>query len=138
MLPTTTNESTFKALAKTIGSTLAKFHNSGYIHGDITPSNILLRSPNSYNINRETAKNESVYSVVLIDYGLSYASVMAEDRAVDLYVFERALSIYRTVFPDFEKSVLEEGYFPNVNKSEPTRVKLTEVRSRGRKRIMLG
>lgn len=29
---------------------------------------------------------------VLIDFGLSYVSVMPEDKAVDLYVLERAFS----------------------------------------------
>ena len=69
------------ALAKMIGSTVAKMHASGLIHGDITTSNILV-------INSDTGDD---VSLVMIDFGLSYQEGSPEDKGVDLYVLERAL-----------------------------------------------
>lgn len=54
---------------------LGKFlHYSGVIHGDLTTSNMIY-------------KDDQIY---LIDFGLSYVKTSIEDRAVDLYVLERA------------------------------------------------
>lgn len=47
------------------------------VHGDLTTSNIMLRDGNAGKI-------------VMIDFGLSYISTLVEDKAVDLYVMERA------------------------------------------------
>jgi Kae1-associated kinase Bud32 len=47
-------------------------------HGDLTTSNLMLRDEES--------------SLVIIDFGLSYVSKLHEDKAVDLYVLERAFS----------------------------------------------
>ncbi|CAG8449733.1 11715_t:CDS:2 [Funneliformis mosseae] len=63
-------------LAKKIGIALAKVHEIDIIHGDLTTSNLMLR--------------ESNQSLVVIDFGLSYISSLPEDKAVDLYVLERA------------------------------------------------
>lgn len=51
-------------------------HKTDIIHGDLTTSNMLLRSS---------------LDIVLIDFGLSYISTLIEDKAVDLYVLERAI-----------------------------------------------
>ncbi|KAI8884390.1 DUF1900-domain-containing protein [Backusella circina FSU 941] len=66
------------SLAEKIGSSLGKMHALDIIHGDLTTSNLMLREEND--------------SVVLIDFGLSFGSRLAEDKAVDLYVLERAFS----------------------------------------------
>ena len=47
-------------LAKMVGSVVAKMHQSGLIHGDLTSSNILVEN---------TA--ESAYQLAMIDFGLS-------------------------------------------------------------------
>ena len=65
-----------KEIAEKMGKSIATLHKSGIIHGDLTTSNFLLRKDD--------------LSLVMIDFGLSYASILAEDRAVDLYVLERA------------------------------------------------
>eukprot|EP00833_Pecoramyces_ruminatium_P004719 jgi/Orpsp1_1/1178751/evm.model.c7180000066606.1 len=62
-------------LMKEIGIMLAKMHSIDIIHGDLTTSNMILRDDNE---------------VVLIDFGLGYTSHLIEDKAVDLYVLERA------------------------------------------------
>jgi len=66
-------------VAKEIGAALSKMHNIEVIHGDLTTSNLMMR--------KETGD-----SVVLIDFGLSYVSNLIEDKAVDLYVLERAFT----------------------------------------------
>ncbi|CAG8488448.1 3935_t:CDS:2 [Acaulospora colombiana] len=63
-------------LAEKIGVAIARMHAVDVIHGDLTTSNLLLRNSNK--------------SLVVIDFGLSYVSSLPEDKAVDLYVLERA------------------------------------------------
>ncbi|KAJ1672971.1 serine/threonine-protein kinase bud32, partial [Spiromyces aspiralis] len=63
-------------LMRKIGESLAKMHDSDIIHGDLTTSNMIIRDTSG--------------SLVLIDFGLGYYSNLAEDKAVDLYVLERA------------------------------------------------
>lgn len=57
---------------------MAALHDGGVVHGDLTTSNLILRSPDS--------------ALVLIDFGLAYTTTLAEDKAVDLYVLERAIT----------------------------------------------
>jgi TP53 regulating kinase-like protein len=64
-------------IAKQIGEAIGKMHNVDVIHGDLTTSNIMMRQESG--------------SPVIIDFGLSYVSQLVEDKAVDLYVLERAL-----------------------------------------------
>jgi len=83
---------------------------------------------------------------VIIDFGLSSASLMAEDRAVDLYVLERAFDSthpvqqgqephFDRVLKGYEKVLRERG---KKGEWERTEKRLEEVRMRGRKRSMVG
>ncbi|XP_053991581.1 EKC/KEOPS complex subunit TP53RK-like isoform X2 [Hylaeus volcanicus] len=117
--------SSLSQMAKKIGQSLAKLHNSGCIHGDITPCNILIRFPETEFENGIDAKSMELLTVY-IDFGLSFMSSMAENRAVDLYVLERALKTYMKAFPVFTRVLLEEGYFPHVSQSQAVREKLVE------------
>lgn len=94
-------------------------------------------------------------SQVLIDFGLAYQSSLVEDRAVDLYVLERA---FASTHPDSEQFFiqvmygykqrignklwsaiskrLEEGEFVEVSYDGSTAHH--SVRLRGRKRSMVG
>ena len=72
------------ALMGRIGRLVGKMHESGVVHGDMTTSNLMLRGVLE---DDNTAFGEAV----LIDFGLAAQSVQdEEDRAVDLYVLERA------------------------------------------------
>lgn len=64
-------------VVKRLGDIIALMHAHDIIHGDLTTSNFMMN---------EQDKNR----VVAIDFGLSTQSNMAEDKAVDLYVLERA------------------------------------------------
>ena len=67
---------TAHAWAKEIGIVIGKMHDADIVHGDLTTSNIMIREVDS--------------KAILIDFGLSTVSTVLEDKAVDLYVLERA------------------------------------------------
>ncbi|XP_028804089.1 EKC/KEOPS complex subunit bud32 isoform X1 [Neltuma alba] len=71
------NEKQLDDIASQIGDAIGKIHDGGLIHGDLTTSNMLLKNGTN--------------QLVLIDFGLSFISTLPEDKAVDLYVLERAL-----------------------------------------------
>ncbi|KAF9947520.1 TP53 regulating kinase [Mortierella alpina] len=110
-------------LASLIGKALGLMHNIDVIHGDLTTSNLLMR--------------EETGAVVLIDFGLSYVSQLIEDKAVDLYVLERAFS---STHPNTEVMFdqILEAYGQSSKASKQILKKLEDVRMRGRKRSMLG
>ncbi|ESW96457.1 hypothetical protein KL918_000410 [Ogataea parapolymorpha] len=116
-----------------VGQAIAKLHLQNIVHGDLTSSNILLEQ-----------KMEKLQPT-LIDFGLSAYSPLAEDKAVDLYVLERALTSTHPVYSKTYNEWLLQGYEetycnkPN-NKRKYTEVskRLEDVRLRGRKRSMLG
>ena len=111
---------------KGIGETVAKLHNDGVIHGDLTTSNILVDAGNGDEL-------------VLIDFGLGFSEGSAEDKGVDLYVLERA---FLSTHPNMEEqfAVLLDAYKSTLNKGERRVVvaKYEEIRMRGRKRTMVG
>lgn len=119
-------------MARIIGSILARLHDSDIIHGDLTTSNMIIKSNL---MDKNTALTR--FDIHLIDFGLSVSSGLAEDKAVDLYVLERA---FLSSHPNSEGlfSELLESYKVTSSKSKPVLIKLDEVRLRGRKRSMLG
>jgi len=111
-----------------IGSEIAKMHKAEVIHGDLTTSNIMLRHPSS----RGRAE------IVLIDFGLAYVSNLVEDKAVDLYVLERAFSSTHPASEPLFALVLQ-GYAAQAGKDwKLIKNRLDDVRLRGRKRSMVG
>ncbi|KAJ2809765.1 serine/threonine-protein kinase bud32 [Coemansia furcata] len=104
-----------------VGRILHKMHSFDIIHGDLTTSNMIL-----YNGDQ----------LVLIDFGLSQISPSTEDKAVDLYVLERA---FISTHPNSERlfaTVLEA--YANSEAARLTLRRLEDVRQRGRKRDMSG
>lgn len=112
-----------KDLAQIIGTTLASIHKVDCIHGDLTTSNMLHKTASGH--------------LVLIDFGLSFISTLAEDKGVDLYVLERAFLSSHPNTEDLFQVVLE-SYQKNADKADEVLKKLDEVRLRGRKRTMVG
>jgi TP53 regulating kinase-like protein len=110
------------ALAKAMGDIIARLHLADMVHGDLTTSNFLTVAPS--------------YTVYIIDFGLASSSASVEDKAVDLYVLERAiLSTHSVKHPLFFKMVLEE-YVRGMGGGEGGVMKrFEEVRARGRKRM---
>ncbi|KAI7861863.1 tp53rk protein [Spinellus fusiger] len=113
----------FDGLAETVGVSLAKMHSLDVIHGDLTTSNLMIR--------------QETESVVIIDFGLSYISALVEDKAVDLYVLERAFSSTHPKTETLFDSILQH-YAKTYKQSKTVMNKLEDVRLRGRKRSMVG
>jgi len=145
------------ALGSAIGISISLIHEAMVIHGDLTTSNMMIRG---YDVTkereaadaREKAEKEAVsfssssfvaappipsFSVTMIDFGLSSVSHLMEDRAVDLYVLERA---FLSTHPNTEEmfAALLKSYSLHFNQSSKVLTKLNVVRQRGRKRQMIG
>jgi TP53 regulating kinase-like protein len=111
-----------------IGELVARMHAVDLIHGDLTTSNFMLRVA------------DDVQSLTVIDFGLVKQSADAEERAVDLYVLERAISSTHPLVLDPMEHVWKgycTGGLPQ-NKLDLTHRRLEMVRARGRKRSMIG
>uniref|UniRef100_UPI003AB08CF4 EKC/KEOPS complex subunit TP53RK n=1 Tax=Centroberyx gerrardi TaxID=166262 RepID=UPI003AB08CF4 len=120
-------ERELELLVAKAGRVLARMHDEDVVHGDLTTSNMLLRS----------GAGSGEPDLVLIDFGLSYISALPEDKGVDLYVLEKAfLSTHPNTEALFEK--LLQSYAASSKKSSAVIKKLDEVRLRGRKRSMVG
>jgi len=173
-------------VANSIGRIVAKMHAAGVIHGDLTTSNIMLRNPPSPELSggdEDTTDDSGLEGwqaeLVLIDFGLAAGTNNnkpnnpnnnkkakpfkqqhnAEEKAVDLYVLERA---FLSTHPDSDKLVEEvwngyRAYFDSLddkasgscnqgdeNESVYGHVakavlnRLEQVRMRGRKRECFG
>ncbi|XP_038685078.1 EKC/KEOPS complex subunit TP53RK [Tripterygium wilfordii] len=110
-------------IAVQIGDAIGKLHDGGLIHGDLTTSNMLIK--------------KSSNQLVLIDFGLSFTSTLPEDKAVDLYVLERALVSMHSSCGNVMDKILA-AYRKSSKQWSSTLNKLAQVRQRGRKRTMVG
>ncbi|KAL3482208.1 kinase-like domain-containing protein [Aspergillus californicus] len=130
-----------RGLLKRIGGAVGALHRAGVIHGDLTTSNLMLR-PDSLSED-ETQIGDSGESpsmegdIVLIDFGLASQSSQDEDRAVDLYVLERAFGSSHPRTEGFFEEVLA-GYRESYKGAGSALKRLEDVRMRGRKRSMIG
>ena len=108
------NDSNQSKYMEEVGKIIARMHNLDVVHGDLTTLNFIL-------------DNED--KIFVIDFGLSFYSSKDEDKAVDLYVFERAIKCGHDekYLESFYKSYSEGG-------SQAVLKKLESVRLRGRKR----
>jgi TP53 regulating kinase and related kinases len=113
------------SLTKRIGENIGKLHANNIIHGDLTTSNILIE------------EKENDFELIMIDFGLSCYSSSHEDKGVDLYVLERALISTHSTLPFLFDDILEDYKIANPS-AEETIKKFEEVRTRGRKRTMIG
>lgn len=114
------------SMAEKIGKILAKMHSNHIIHGDLTTSNMLLVQP------YESSE------VILIDFGLSSVEERAEDKAVDLYVLERAILSTHPNTEPFVSCCIAAYKKAGGNGAEDVVKRLDEVRTRGRKKLCFG
>lgn len=130
-------ESRVRDLLRRMGAAVGSLHKAGITHGDLTTSNLMLQ-PLAKSSNDEEANGASMEGeIVIIDLGLASQSAQDEDRAVDLYVLERAIaSTHPRSEPLFDE--LLKGYRESYKGAPSTLKRLEDVRMRGRKRSMLG
>lgn len=69
------NKEEAENIIKLLALIIKKLHSFNIIHGDLTTSNMIYQEDGS---------------IVLLDFGLSTMNGSVEDKAVDLYLFERA------------------------------------------------
>lgn len=102
-------------LSEEIGKKIAVLHNHGIIHGDLTTSNMILDK-----------------EIFFIDFGLSFFSKKAEDKAVDLHLLRQALeSKHYKVWGKCFKAVLS-SYKKNAENCNEILKRLDTVEGRGR------
>ncbi|MBX4212357.1 Kae1-associated serine/threonine protein kinase [Candidatus Pacearchaeota archaeon] len=102
-------------ICKEIGKNVAKIHDLGIIHGDLTTSNMIL-------------KENKVY---FIDFGLGFESEKVEDKAVDLHVLKEALEAKHFKCSDKLFHAVIEGYKTS-KKAKEVLKRLEKVELRGR------
>jgi TP53 regulating kinase-like protein len=148
------SEEDMRRLLRRVGRAVAAMHlKGGVVHGDLTTSNIMVRPiwkqktdglVSGGHEGGEAEEKEVVDlqgEIVLIDFGLATQSIQDEDRAVDLYVLERAFgSTHPREEGWFKEEVLDsqEGYKGSFKGANVVLKRLEEVRMRGRKRSMVG
>lgn len=104
-------------ICKQIGKSLAKLHDSGLMHGDLTTSNLIY--------------NEKLGKVYFIDFGLGFHSSRAEDKAVDLHLIKEALEARHPRINEKAYKAILSGYKSSKNYSSTIR-QLEKVEKRGR------
>ncbi|KAI5923907.1 Serine/threonine-protein kinase BUD32 [Camillea tinctor] len=123
------------SVLRRVAAAVGGLHSVGVVHGDLTTSNMML-APTPNHQGEEGAGLEGV--IVIIDFGLASQSASDEDRAVDLYVLERAFASTHPRAEALFTRVLEAEYGGAFRGAPVVLRKLEEVRLRGRKRSMLG
>ena len=138
----TLDEEHLPKLMHEIGSSVGKMHQIGVIHGDLTTSNMIFRPAPPSEVSGDhgngASDSQQLYGkVVLIDFGLAGQAIQDEDRAVDLYVLERA---FASTHPKHEQSFQEvlKAYGNSYKGAKFVLKRLEDVRMRGRKRSMVG
>ena len=146
-------EEDVRRLLRRVGRAVGAMHSKGgVVHGDLTSSNMMVRPlaerySNGVEDGVQKAGEQTEEAVnlegeiVLIDFGLATQSIQDEDRAVDLYVLERAFgSTHPRQEAWFKEEVLDsqDGYKGSFKGATVVLKRLEEVRMRGRKRSMVG
>ncbi len=112
------NETCYQRFAEEVGQKIGQLHNANIIHGDLTPSNMLVHQKSD--------------EVVFIDFGLSFFSQKEEDKAVDLFLLDRALaSTHYDFYPSIFDHVIK-GYKVGNENAQNILERLEIVKKRGR------
>ena len=135
-------------MVERIGRAVGKMHETGVVHGDLTTSNLMVRmgqgeekAANGDNVHYDDSSATKllleVGEIVLIDFGLAGQSIQDEDKAVDLYVLERA---FGSTHPEVEEHFqgLLKAYGESYKGAKTVLKRLEDVRMRGRKKSMVG
>ncbi len=105
-------------LGREMGQRIAKLHAANIIHGDLTTSNMIL--------------HETLKEIHFIDFGLSFFSEKVEDKAVDLFLLDRALeTTHMSKYQELFDAVIE-GYREGYDVADEVLKRFEEVQLRGR------
>ncbi len=103
-------------LCEEIGKNIARLHNFGIIHGDLTTSNFILRERKVY----------------FIDFGLAFHSNKIEDMAYDLYVLKQAIIATHSERFEVMWHAIIKAYAAEARRAKEVLAKLEEIEMRGR------
>ena len=107
--------SDFKKLSEEIGRKIAILHNNSIIHGDLTTSNMIF--------------GKDIY---FIDFGLSFFSDKAEDKATDMHLLKQAFeSKHFERWKEYYENAVK-GYKEHGNDAKRVIERLEKVEARGR------
>lgn len=108
----------WKEVCLEIGKNIAKLHDAGIIHGDLTTSNMIW--------------NEKERKIYFIDFGLGFHSNSAEDKAVDLHLIKQALEAKHFAKWQDYFNVIVESYQKNSVHAQEVLKRFEKVERRGR------
>ena len=134
-------------ISSDLGNIISKLHSGDLIHGDLTPSNILLKikedtgSELLNNAEKIILEKKDYDDMHLIDFGLSSVAINTvssmEDKAVDLYVLKRAIISSNPKSEElFEKAM--EIYQKKCKNGEDIINRYKKVEMRERKKLCFG
>lgn len=96
-----------------LGAEVAKLHDRGVAHGDLTTSNVL-QGP------------------VIIDFGMSRFTRRVEDFAMDIHLFKSCLLSRHPTVADSCFSSFWKGYALNAKQAKEIKKRIEEIEKRGR------
>ncbi|MEW5897248.1 MAG: RIO1 family regulatory kinase/ATPase [Nanoarchaeota archaeon] len=138
----------YKQLAREIGQKVGQLHENNIIHNDLTTSNMIkitkmmkkARNGDEDDDDDDEFEEENEPEMTdtkkrelsFIDFGLSFFSEKAEDKAVDLFLLDRGLeSTHFEHYPDIFGKVIE-GYKETYPDADKVLERFEQVRKRGR------
>jgi len=125
----------YKKLCIEIGKKIGILHNNLIIHGDLTTSNMILSNASELRSLRTRSQLTEIY---FIDFGLSFFSDKAEDKAVDLHLLKEGLeSKHYKIWQKCFVCALE-SYKSEARNSSEILKRLATVEKRGRYRAKKG
>ena len=140
-------ESLLEKISQDLGDMLSKLHSENLIHGDLTPSNILLKIKDDTgsdllnNAEKLILEKKNYDDMYLIDFGLSAVTLSTsssiEDKAVDLYVLKRAIISSNPKSEELFEMAMDI-YKNNCTNGEEIIDKYKKVEMRGRKKLCFG
>src|SRR6058998_3328917 len=105
-----------RRIARAIGRVAGRLHRAGIVHGDLTPSNMIVRSGR----------------IVMIDFSLGGRDDGAEARGVDLHLLREGLGSAHARAASYYREALR-GYRETMGKAaDEVMAKVKEIESRGR------
>lgn len=105
-------------LAQEMGRKIGRMHAQHMVHGDLTTSNMIM--------------HQETKEINLIDFGLSAFSKKVEDKAVDLFLLDRALeSKHYHFYPSLFEQVIQ-GYLESYPEARKVLERFQQVKKRGR------
>jgi len=105
-----------KAICMMIGESIARLHDGGISHGDLTTSNMMMTEDGQ---------------ICLIDFSMGSSKTELEDMGVDIRLLERA---FNSAHPDLKDAydIMIEEYCSKKKDSDAVMRKVQDIKDRGR------